>query len=408
MNDKTRSPSQDKKLKLGYQLFLKGKKAEEFVQDLARKTFLEDWCYDNPKLPNGKEICDLLIVYDEVAIIWQIKDLKLDEKGKYKENEVKKNISQIHTARNRLFKKNLQIELINPRRGKELFDATKIKEIFLISALLGKGEDFFQFSIQEKGHIIHTFTREFTEIILKELDTIRDFIDYLRKKEEDIIKTNKGMFITGEEKELLAYYLMNERSFQTFKDANMIIITDGLWDELQKKPEYLSKKKEDEISYGWDEIINTAHTSGEAYEVVAKELARPTRFERRILSKAFFDAHLKAQSLTAENCFRRAIQLGGTTYCFLFYDDVEPREIRRAMLGQVCFIARGMYPQNAKVIGIATEMKIEPFCSYDFCLVDYPEWTEQIQKEMEKIQQETGIFTNFRQIRVQEDEYPPV
>ena len=39
---------------LGYQLHLKGKRAEEFVQELAKKSFLEDWCYNNPLLPNAR------------------------------------------------------------------------------------------------------------------------------------------------------------------------------------------------------------------------------------------------------------------------------------------------------------------------------------------------------------------
>jgi len=70
---------------------LKGAKAEEMVQDLANKSFFIDWCYPNPKLPNGKELCDLLIIFDDIAIIWQIKDLKLDANNKYKKAEVEKN-----------------------------------------------------------------------------------------------------------------------------------------------------------------------------------------------------------------------------------------------------------------------------------------------------------------------------
>ncbi|HLG30988.1 MAG TPA: hypothetical protein VI387_12330, partial [Candidatus Brocadiales bacterium] len=63
--------------------YLKGKNAEDLVHNLAIKTFFTDWCYLNPMLPDGKELCDLLVVFDEVAIIWMIKDLKLDEYGKY-------------------------------------------------------------------------------------------------------------------------------------------------------------------------------------------------------------------------------------------------------------------------------------------------------------------------------------
>jgi len=50
--------------------------------------------------------------------------------------------------------------------------------------------------------------------------------------------------------------------------------------------------------------------------------------------------------------------MDGTTYCFLFMDDPEPRERRRAMIGAVCLVARGKFQTNKRVLGIATE-KIE-------------------------------------------------
>ena len=33
---------------------LKGKEAESILTELAEKTFLADWCYPNPLLPDGK------------------------------------------------------------------------------------------------------------------------------------------------------------------------------------------------------------------------------------------------------------------------------------------------------------------------------------------------------------------
>src|SRR3989338_10363242 len=242
---------------VGRKLNLKGKNAENFVHELAKKSFLEDWCYPNQKLPNGKEICDLLIVYDNIAIIWQIKDLKLDNNRKYSQSEVKRNLKQLSTAKNRLFNPQILIELENPRRGKEIFDSKIIKEVYLISALLGEGEDYFSFVESKNGKIIHTFTREFTELVLNELNTIKDFIEYFKEK-ENLISLNNQITLIGGEKELLAYYLMNRRSFGKLREASLLIIDEGSWDELQKKPEYTAKKKEDQISYGWD-IINRAH-----------------------------------------------------------------------------------------------------------------------------------------------------
>ena len=384
---------------------LKGKNAEKFVHELALKTFLTDWCYLNPSLPNGKELCDLLVVFDEIAIIWQVKDLKLNENGKYKKSEVEKNIRQLAGARRQLFDLKIPIELENPRRGKELFDATVVKEIYSISVLLGEGEEFFSPVEYLKKQTIHVFTRDFTQIILDELDTISDFTNYLRAKEV-LLGKQKRFIILGGEEELLAYYLGNNRSFESLNEATDVFIDQGSWKHFQNSQEYREKKRQDEISYGWDGIINRIHEASSEYEKVARELARLKRFERRVLSKTYFDAYIKADIDKTYPLFRRVFDLNGVTYCFLFADDSRPRDYRKRMLEWMCYVARGTYKKNRKVIGIATEKKASPTCSYDFVLLYMPIWTEENQKEMEKIQQDTGILLNPIISTVHEDEYP--
>ena len=108
----------------------KGKDAENVLHHLAKKTFLADWCYLNPKLPNKKELCDLLVVYDKIAIIWQIKNLKLIKQGKYDQSELEKNLRQLSGARRQLFDLNTFVKLENPLRGKEKFNPKIIKEIY--------------------------------------------------------------------------------------------------------------------------------------------------------------------------------------------------------------------------------------------------------------------------------------
>jgi len=85
---KTVQRSKDLTVKKDY-FRLKGAKAESIVHELAEKTFLTDWCYPNPILPNGKELCDLFVVFDNTAIIWQLKDTKLDSDGNYKKSDVR-------------------------------------------------------------------------------------------------------------------------------------------------------------------------------------------------------------------------------------------------------------------------------------------------------------------------------
>ena len=384
----------------------KGKDAENVLHHLAKKTFLADWCYLNPKLPNKKELCDLLVVYDKIAIIWQIKNLKLIKQGKYDQSELEKNLRQLSGARRQLFDLKAPIELENPYRGKEKFNPKIITEIYLISVLFGKGEEMFSFIEEIKKYKVHVFDKDFTQVILNELDTISDFVEYLREK-EIFLKKNKSLLIIGGEKELLAFYLINNRSFDRFNNADHVTIEKGSWNHLQTRPEYKAKKKEDKISYLWDGIISRAHESSSIeYEKVARELARPNRVQRRLLSKTFLDARLKAYNDITHNSYRRIVVSDDATYCFLLQDDPESRERRKAHLGTICFIARGKNKKIKKVIGIATGKKMEPTCSYDFCLMYVPKWTNELQKQSEAIQNKNKIFLNPSIYHIREEEYP--
>lgn len=65
----------------------------------------------------------------------------------------------------------------------------------------------FSFVEEIKKYKVHVFDKDFTQVILNELDTITDFVEYLREK-EIFLKKNKSLLIMGGEKELLAFYLI--------------------------------------------------------------------------------------------------------------------------------------------------------------------------------------------------------
>jgi len=380
----------------------KGAVAEKVIQNLATKTFLTDWCYPNPRKPDGNELCDLLVVFDDKAIIWQIKDLKTDKNGRYKKAEVEKNLRQLGGARRSLFDLKVPVELENPRRGKERFDPGQIKSVHLISVLMGEGEEPFPFVQVVKNRMIHVFTRGFADIALSELNTVSDFCDYLRKKEA--IGKNKRLLVMGAEENLLAKYLELGHNFAWMENYNHIVVDETVWPTFTSLEQVKVKKQADLISYGWDSIIDRAHDgTSSRYERVARELARPDRFQRRILAKSFLEAYSEFRDAD-HKIMRRLTALGKTTYCFLFMEDrQEPRTSRRRMLELMCFVARGLYPDNKKVIGVATEAANK---SYDFCVRVQPEWTEKDEEAKTKIQEKTGIFVNPRQTASSDDEYP--
>ena len=387
----------------GNYFFTKGKNAENIVHDLAQKTFLIDWCYLNPLRPDGKELCDLLVVFDDIVIIFQIKDLKLDSNGRYKKPEVEKNLKQLSGAKRALFDLKTPIELSNTRR-REKFNPHEINRIYLISVLMGEGEEDFSFIEEFKNSTIHVFTRDFTQIIMNELDTINDFQRYLEQKEK-LIQNDKRILIDGGEEELLVYYIRNGKSFSEFDRANLIFIESGSWLDFINSDSYKKKKEADEISYLWDEIIDRNHEGSNEYEKVARELARVDRFNRRFLSKTLIDAHVRARN-SQGNIFRRCLPHDNVTYCFLFMDNDTDFEIRRKSLECICWVARKEFNRNKKVIGIATEKIMELLHSYDFALLEIPELTEQQNNEIEIIQKGMNIFVNPDKGIITESEYP--
>jgi hypothetical protein len=214
------------------------------------------------------------------------------------------------------------------------------------------------------------------------------------------------LIIVGGEEELLAFYLLNNKSFERFSEADNIMIQDGSWDHLQNKSEYKAKKKADKISYGWDSIIDRANEGSKKYELVARELARPNRFQRRYLSKVFFKDHVLAHKDDKHDLFRSMLVGDGTTYCFLFQDDPQPHERRKKILEVICWIARYKFQQNKKVLGIATEKQFRPECSYDFCFMNLPELTKKNKEEIVNMQRKLDIFVNPDVVYTYEDEYP--
>lgn len=386
---------------------LKGKRAEQMLTELATRTFLTDWCYPNPQLEPGKEFCDLLIAFDDIAIIWAVKDLKLGKDGQPKPQDVAKNLRQLCGAKRQLLQVRRPLSLINPRRGTDVLDPASVRRIYLVSALLGDHGDFM--SLMEKdptdNHPIHSFTREFTEIALSELDTITDFLDYLEKKERWLSSSNQ-VIVTGGEEEVLGSFLMNGRSFDRFKDVDNVFLEGGIWENYRGRPEVAAKKRADEVSQVWDNMIDRAHESEvPEYEIIAREIARPNRFERRVLSEGFLEG-LRRAAAAPQDISRRFLPTDGVTYCFIYMGDASPeREFRKAYLAAACYIARGRFGKP-RVIGIATEKTIGQGRSYDYCLLEMPEWTAETQAESERLQKETGILTNVEGTRFQADEYP--
>lgn len=116
-------------------------------------------------------------------------------------------------------------------------------------------------------HILDEYT---FPIIMKELDTITDFVSYFMQKEE-LLNSGKLLFIPSET-ELLTMFLSNMNEDKTehcFLSVNILssnidkIVINNLEDpypQFTQTQEYKNKKEDDEISYFWDDMINSYST----------------------------------------------------------------------------------------------------------------------------------------------------
>ncbi|MFH1940708.1 MAG: hypothetical protein ABIL68_01290, partial [bacterium] len=140
-------------------------------------------------------------------------------------------------------------------------------------------------------------------------------------------------------------------------------------------------------------------------EIAVRTMARENRFGRRLLGKSFVEFY----ELAREKEVRSRIALGHSdvTYVFLAMPHGEDRKYRKAELFGRCLVARGLHQERSTVIGLATE-RYEEGKGYSFDLIHMriPQWTDELQEQMDYAQKEFGYFANPRFTKVHEDEYP--
>lgn len=185
--------------------------------------------------------------------------------------------------------------------------------------------------IADRDHYCHVFDDFTLDCIMDELDTVSDFIDYLEQKER-MVNAGKDIIASGEEEILGRYLSIIEKdqhcivteqemhSYQCFEFS-------GFWDRYVHNPDRLTKVKENEDSYIWDNLLESAfrnmmagtlrdmsHPDYQTQAIMFQRFAEPCRVERRELARSFLGAYASAiqtidQNSTTPITFVRRIQL---------------------------------------------------------------------------------------------------
>lgn len=399
--------------------------AETYAYDLARRSFLSLWSYLNPRRPDHKEteeLCDVLVVFDRHILIFSVKDIELKEHedpsvpaARWQRRAIDGNVKQLDGAHRVLEK----IDIVLTKSGEESLPLPVDRSIHRIAVAFGsKGEVPLIQGNMGRG-FTHVFDEAMLQVALEELDTITDFVEYLEAKEA-FFSSDVELIVNGDETDLLGWYLMNGRKFDTStpdgSGASLIIIDEGIWDEYTAKAEYREKKLADKASYAWDflityiakphveghpECVGTLSTAEQTLRVMASE----RRFNRRILGNAHYEFHQSTEA-RKELVNRRVMKSpSGVLYVFQGVPEQWERSTRTEWLKMTAHVARRIVA-SSRVLAISNTNKGWDSSQQDVLYLEAGPWTDEDEELKAKIQAEFGILVNTKNTRLREDEYP--
>lgn len=447
--------------------------SEHRLQALSDRTFLRLWSYPGISKDQGsggggrggKEVCDLLVVFEEHVVIFSDKtcafpntgDLKLDWSRWY-DRAIVRSVKQLRGAERwiRTFPDRLYLD----RECKHPFpyalpsaEEARFHRILVAGGagrrcreeLGGSGSlmlrlDPFDpadpvpppFSV---GHVdsqsgfVHVMDDFTLDVVLGTLDTISDFVGYLSAK-ENLVESGTILMAAGEE-ELLAHYLKNtgpdgRHAFTIPPAIDGAWFDEGGWEEFARNPQRLAQVEADKVSYAWDNLVEKftyyATTGGSSYrtydsisdfERSVRFMAREPRTRRRMLAKALLGIMERPEQGT-ERATRVVFPSshGDPYYVFLSLmrpaerSDEEYRAARRHLLEALCMTVRARWPEALDVVGVATDPMGSKEMSEDLLYLDGRHWSGELQEEAEQLSRELNLLTNLRLRQGREHEYP--
>jgi hypothetical protein len=417
--------------------------SERVLTRLARKAFLSLWSYPNVYSDesrsngkgDGKELVDLLVVFGDDVLLFSDKNCMFQSHvdisvawPRWYRRAINKSARQLAGAESfiKRFPKRVFLDksctvplplaipnpsvaryhLIAVTRGshfaaRQFFGGGSSGSLMLLTHLRGIADHektpFHIGQPLENGRFIHVLDEITVHLLLDELNTVPDFIAYLRKKEEFLGQPGIIVSVPGEE-DLLARYMSTirneEHAFpEVTRDVNYVALPEGDWEVYLKSPQRAAKKQADEISYMWDALIEHHSAfirSGEAisgpylppgtdadHERIVRALAAQPRLARRSLAA---DLHHAMHRSDPGHMFARVKMTGRPpSQAFVFLtiprtsgEDYETtyRERRMHALTVYCHAIKESMPTLKEAVGVASEPFSEGAASQDFIYVD--------------------------------------
>jgi hypothetical protein len=440
--------------------------SERYLNSLCSRTFLSLWSYPNVFRDQsidgtnreGKEICDLLVVFGNRIIIFSDKYCDFPDSGsletdwrRWYKRAVLGSYHQVCGAARwlRQFPDRVFVDRscttplpISLPRG----DEVKIHFVVVAhgtahrcrqelggsgSLMLHFGEDRDNFpppfSVSRFGiesgfvHVLDDFT---VDAIVGTLDTISDFVDYLDAKEK-LLSTGMIIYAAGEE-DLLAQYMMNmegsgRHGFNWSQVVDAIMLEEGYWEDFCLSDRNKRRVEADRESYSWDGLIEIfTHDRHERHsdsaiadiERALRGMAAERRFHRRSLSALF--KNLATQDNGKSNILSRTVRPDGDGPYYLMMTMRQPdwsgREeylgVRLSLLVELSHAVRARYPHATEVIGLATDLGPKDVSSFDVFWADLTTLTSDEVDRAVNTAKSVSLHRNFYERRSTTLEFP--
>ena len=457
---------------------------ERYLARVAEKSFLNLWSYPSPFRDqqqsgrgDGKELCDLLVVcgryiviFSEKTITWPsgnvtlawcrwakraVRDAAKQAKGAERwitafsdrifldrrcetpfpinlPSAEERTIHRVVVARGAAEACREHL----PGSSGSLIVNPRIKGEHHWSGTAAAIEPFCVGDVDPAGSFVHVVNEASLEVMMRELDTIRDFTDYLEKKAL-FVRSGRLSRADGEEN-MIAYYAIriNERGEHDFvphgqppDNSDAPIEIDGThYKRMARDPRYLAKRQADEISYLWDRLIEsftthmldgTSVTLGEyKFNLRKSELGvRCMALERRFFRRSHGEAVRGAlkRGMTTDIFFRMMMASSKqsereTAFFIITFRWVRDKfasdsyeEYRLARTNYAHIYARGIlerYRHLKRVIGISREPPGEEHgVSEDMVYAEQAEWTAEERAAIRRDCERWGILGDRVRVR---------
>ncbi len=440
--------------------------SERLLMTLCRKSFLSLWAHANlhtdQDMRNGKgsakEFADVMVMFGDDIVIFSDKHITYQSEAdtavtwrRWYKRAVTSSAKQLYGAKSwlerfphRVF---LDSKCTRPLPV-QIPDISKVR-FHLVAVTRGSAEacakhfpgsvgshmiqtgldhnayadlPFTTGPLNPSKEFVHVFDEISLEVLMHEMSTVKDFVDYLEARKAFLLNPNTAVTSAGEE-QLIASYLMhtdeNERSFLPGTETvpHYISFDETLYPELLSRSEYREMHAQNEISGFWDALIEKfiivgdptisdlgANQKNHETELALRLMASETRFMRRELSRHFFEMMKLAKS---GQYVRRARtlttrQAPDLLYIFLACPKLAGqsgagyRQYRSRLLLSYAQCAKLKFTGAKTIIALGFDHPLKDYQggSEDVCVYIHDGYSEEERAEVEKLRAELGIYAD--------------